>query len=1008
MRTTRRIGSAALAALAALGCGAGAPSPSPSPSPGAGGAAPRAAAVLPDLAPGRYVASALFGPGYTGWIEALPGGAHRAVLNGRRVEIRGTAVTPVGPAAPEVSAGAAMPAWVAGSARARYVLWRDREVFIADRFDGALQPVGSLPGEISRAFHWMDGLVLATSAGLYQVRAAEGSLRPLEPAGTALAIAADARRALVLTVLGRARLTLDGGASYRDLTAELTDAQDARVRGDAFAVRSIAGQRFVLPDGRVVDDPAAAGPQRGPAPDMDPLWPEEHGVDALRAAVTSGLPLPDGGAIAIDEGTVGRVDLATGRATSAAALPEGSGSCVPFGGPEGPLALCASEDRARVVDLRDAPRIERDFEIEPGGQARERFVGVDGEALAFLGPCEGRGRPRLDLDALSGASTVNFSPQQSPALCVRESPGVWVERRLEAADAADVIAWVPRPGGAATAIVGRSGPLLGSEPRVEARGALRVVRVARAEPPLQLPRFAYSGGGVLSRELRARADGAVEGWLASQSGGVDRIPVLIERSGRLRARPMPPRLGGVFTAGPFALAQGEDGRMYESADYGARWLEVPPPPGDPMTRPSPCSPVGCQVGPFLRIGWASAAQPAASFSSPAPAPALAVAVADTDLAGASRARRSYRRPPPAPPIVKLSCAFAGPAEGRRLPDSFGFGVTPAPVPRGAGFTRLGGLGLALLPWTGPQPTPGGEADLGWIAPLDPLGKIRRAAVPLTSAVIAGLTYRPYEAPIGHVIDGAGRVSAIAAGAEGGCLATMLDQAGVTLPLGGCVRAPAVGVALDAPDQRVLVFTPGYGGVTVSAVDRPRSGGRPLGPRRIFHQEVAHQAARHFAWGAGVRGGAPAVVAVDGSGEALLALVDPARGTLGEATRLAPLRDLRLGSDARCAPRPDETRVVLPFDTEIGLAPGSLPGLVASGAAGVAVLRWSPAAACLDAVEIAVRDERYEADFGYYDPPGTVKKLIMVNPAGGAASSALVLVTHGQEVRQPVTCGSVAP
>ncbi|KYG02651.1 hypothetical protein BE20_50115, partial [Sorangium cellulosum] len=158
----------------------------------------------------------------------------------------------------------------------------------------------------------------------------------------------------------------------------------------------------------------------------------------------------------------------------------------------------------------------------------------------------------------------------------------------------------------------------------------------------------------------------------------------------------------------------------------------------------------------------------------------------------------------------------------------------------------------------------------------------------------------------------------------------------------------------------------------------------------------------------------------GDGGAVLSPVDPELGELGPEEALAPLGELAAGSAPSCAPRRGEARVVLPFDTEIGLAPGALPGIAEAGTAGVAVIRWSRDRACLDAVELNVRDERYEADLGFYEPPGVVKKLVARfagpppaarlgergEPAREAGGGTLVLVQPGQEVRQPVRCTAV--
>jgi len=60
----------------------------------------------------------------------------------------------------------------------------------------------------------------------------------------------------------------------------------------------------------------------------------------------------------------------------------------------------------------------------------------------------------------------------------------------------------------------------------------------------------------------------------------------------------------------------------------------------------------------------------------------------------------------------------------------------------------------------------------------------------------------------------------------------------------------------------------------------------------------------------------------------------------------------------------------------------------------------------------VRDERYETDIGYYDPPGSVRKVVarLDPPAGGhgGPNGALVLIGSGSELRQKLSCTGIAP
>ncbi|WP_437806776.1 hypothetical protein [Sorangium sp. So ce1078] len=1045
-RALGRLSLVAAPALAACGAAEPAPAPPGAPEP------PRRAPSVVALGPARYVAR----PGQ-GLVERVVVGGEevdRAIVNGQRVELHGLErIEPLGAGGLELAGGAAFPAWAQASAPAapRYVFWSGGEIYTAATFAGELRKLAALPGSVAVVFPWLDGIGLITSAGSLAVQGASGALRPLGLPSLVAAAAASERRALGLTVFGRALLTLDAGASYRDVTAELGGAIALDVRGEEIVVSLPGGlERAVDPSGRL-GEPRA--PRARPPAGVDTGWLPGAPFDQLEDAVASGLPLADGGAVIAAGGSIGRIDLATGRASSVAPLPPGSGACAPFRASDALLAVCAGPDRASVVDVSSdaraprALRIERSFELrrEPEREAG-RFVGVDGEALGYLGPCEGLPRPRLDLGAISrGAFGAGPAPE-SAVFCVRRAPGAWVEHRLDPADATDVLAWIPRGGGGAVALVARPGAFLPEGERVEVRGALRVVRIARSEPPLHLPAYVDGRSELLSRALAVLADGAIEGWLPVQGHAVGLAPIAIDAAGRLRSRPLPARASSLEASGPFALVETEDGKLFETIDRGRRWAPVAPPPGSAAARLSGCSAVGCRLGPFLRLGWASAASGGGGARGASPPDGAA---AEPSAGRPRRERDGSARPPAPPPVARLACSFAGPIAAARVPESYGFGAVAAPPSRTASPLRLGTLGALTLPSSGgAQPAAFADAELAWIAPLDLRAEIHRATVPLASAGLSQLAYRPYEAQVGLVIDRDGRVAPVAVGPKEACLAGLLDAARVTRPIGGCAPQPSVGVDLG---ERAVLLSPRHDGLAVSAVDlrgearaagaRPGGGGPALALQELHAQRAARAAAQQarFAFGAGARGGAPVVVAVAGDGGAVLSPVDPDLGELGPEEALAPLGELVAGSEPSCAPRRGEARVVLPFDTEIGLAPAALPGITEAGTAGVAVIRWSRDRACLDAVELNVRDERYEADLGLYEPPGVVKKLVArfagpppaaslvarggladrrarggpspaparrAEPAQGAGGGTLVLVHHGQEVRQPVQCKAV--
>ena len=131
----------------------------------------------------------------------------------------------------------------------------------------------------------------------------------------------------------------------------------------------------------------------------------------------------------------------------------------------------------------------------------------------------------------------------------------------------------------------------------------------------------------------------------------------------------------------------------------------------------------------------------------------------------------------------------------------------------------------------------------------------------------------------------------------------------------------------------------------------------------------------FVFGAGTRGGAPVVVALDARGDAALAPINPDRGTIGIKERLRPLSEATLGSAPACAPRPDDARIVLPFEGAIAVDRGGLPGVSPSLGTGIAVLRWSRERACLDAVEVPVHDDRFDENPGPYEPHGVLRRIV---------------------------------
>jgi hypothetical protein len=98
--------------------------------------------------------------------------------------------------------------------------------------------------------------------------------------------------------------------------------------------------------------------------------------------------------------------------------------------------------------------------------------------------------------------------------------------------------------------------------------------------------------------------------------------------------------------------------------------------------------------------------------------------------------------------------------------------------------------------------------------------------------------------------------------------------------------------------------------------------------------------------------------------------------------------------------------VLPFEGLIAVDRAALHGVSPGASAGVAVLRWSRDRACLDGIELPVRDDRFDENPGPYDPSGTVRKIVA--RFDKKAEAMLLLAGMGTETRQRLTCGALLP
>ena len=375
------------------------------------------------------------------WIERAEGDVDRAILNTKRVEVKGPKVLRTAPGDVEVEGGAPLPPWVKGPAR--YVFWKGRDVYLAPSFLGDLTKVATLPMEVSgSAFAWLDGAGLMTEAGTMLLvpgtaaDLADTRVAGLPVPGGARGLAADGKRAIVQNVFGRTLLTVDGGKTFRDLAEEMGDVSSYEVRGDDLVISAGAGRDlFVGPDGKVSSAAVSPGPLRGARPpDLEEAWAELSSDGARHYLARNAIPLGGGVALVVAGERIAKVDLETSRVISTTTMEDiDYADCTPVKLSDAVLLACRSSERAMVIDVTGVPRIERTFEVSEGsGYDLDGFSAADGIGLGYLGPCSGPPPVRDEVDVIAGASQRNQSSQRSPVFCARAAADHWVEHRLDA------------------------------------------------------------------------------------------------------------------------------------------------------------------------------------------------------------------------------------------------------------------------------------------------------------------------------------------------------------------------------------------------------------------------------------------------------------------------------------------------------------------------------------------------------------------------------------------------
>ncbi|WP_437274818.1 hypothetical protein WME90_26590 [Sorangium sp. So ce375] len=593
-----------LLALALAAACSAAPERAPRP------ARPRAAALAdpPSLSPARYVLTEDIGVLLDAAVGAHEGSPvprrEPALYEGRRVLLEAGVVLADAPAAEPLRGFRSIPARLGGG----FLLWSEGRVYRAAGFLGELAPIADV-GAPGGARPYLDTILLRSDRGLLEIDPSTLAVRRFGAAGVVDAAAVDARRAVRLDLLGRASVTLDGGATWidvletRGLATSLLEEQDD---GRAVALLGPSGGATLRVTSAGLVPIAPAPPRSGPSASLylPPAWEPQLGASSVNAlapevvalAAATGALLPGGRLLVARDGGLAVLAAATAQPIAEAgieSLDPRYARCQPFRSGDDVLLACAHE-AAQVLRLEttlSAPQLEATFPPrrrgpDPIASSQGAFVGDDHGRLAFTGRCGSappglRDFPESPGDAVPAddapAPRWRFAPtapdeppgdaaSREPGeegvarVCVRVGGGRWVERRIEGEDADRLYRWIVGERGIVTALVleAPSGPR--QRPSEEDEGQ-RPSEGEEADAPPRSP----SGPDERVRERHP----------ADPPEGV-RVVRVRERDPALAGGAFPALAGGASPGSAAASPRIVDTDFWEDDDGAVRgWLHLP-------------------------------------------------------------------------------------------------------------------------------------------------------------------------------------------------------------------------------------------------------------------------------------------------------------------------------------------------------------------------------------------------------------------------------------------------
>ncbi len=539
------------------------------------------------------------------WGEA-PGGGTRATVAGVRFVDwpDGALVAADDRLPPGVTVVTSVPERMGGG----FVYTAGTHLWRSETWLGPARPLFVAPSPIGNVHVGLDRVYVRTQQGtLGAVDPRSGALvdmGPLPPSpGLGRIAALDAWRAVAVTDLRGAQLTLDAGSTWRPLPLPI-EPTEVLALTDAIVIGGLDESHHVQwwevraggQVGRLQAAPVPLPEGARPATSADAVA-RTFGDRPLVAALEDGWPLRDGTVLLARDGAIGRVRLSDGLLVETAgdAFPLRPSRCHPVSlsrpADPGAFAFVCGEPRGRTAIYRwDAAGARLD-ELRRFDAPREVLASGNG-GLAVRGPCAA--------DAASG----EHAPEV--AWCVMAPGEGWREIHFRGEDVDQARLIVLSDGRVALVRAPVAGDL--STARLTLTDGVHSTHQPLAMPELKNDVGLALRRGVWMDGFEERRPGVLGGWI---DDGGDMLGIEVTTDGNVRVGEHLKEAGSPFVSGRWGFGWTTSRSGFETTDGGMTWrkgLDMPDVIATARSVPErACGPVGCLLAGWMRVGWGAPA-----------------------------------------------------------------------------------------------------------------------------------------------------------------------------------------------------------------------------------------------------------------------------------------------------------------------------------------------------------------------------------------------------------------